>query len=310
MRRGLLLLCTVVQWLLPHALHAEEASRYDALVARAVDEYNRENWGEARLLFARAHELNPNARTFRGIGLCEYESKRYVQAIAALSAALASGERPLNAGQRREVQGALEHAREYVASVALRLPAGVRELEIDGEAVALPADGNLLLNPGPHRLVVARAGERSLLRELDAAVGARITLVFADEEPEPRAPAATSGPTAEPKRRAAGGSGLLWTWVAGGATVALAGGTIAFGALAVDEHDRYVDQRAQGMGADEARRAGRRDQLIANAGIGVTAAAAVATLVLALIEGGQDARERASVHAAVGAGSLSVRARF
>ena len=48
---------------------------YSKALASAMAEYELGNWTEARALFEQAHELNPNARTLRAIGLCAFEEK-------------------------------------------------------------------------------------------------------------------------------------------------------------------------------------------------------------------------------------------
>src|SRR6478752_515129 len=88
--------------------HAQGKRKYDVTVKNAVTEYAAGNWGEARVLFARAHEMEPSARTFRGLGLCDFELRRYVEAISELEAALSDKRKPLTTAQRQEIQTALE----------------------------------------------------------------------------------------------------------------------------------------------------------------------------------------------------------
>lgn len=285
--------------------HAAKEPRYAALVRAAVDEYNRANWGEARLLFGKAHAISPNARTWRGIGLTEYESKRYVEAIAALESALSDRNKPLSVEQRRDTERALHEARQFAAVYALQVPEGVTEAVVDGEAAPLPADGKLLLNPGRHTIAIRSAAGTQPERSVDVVVGERRKLVF-DALP-PRASTSTNRdalltPAAAGAEASSGGR--VWTWVAAGTTLALAAGTVAFGMLAVNENDRFKELARAGKPSAEARRDGQRYQLISNAGIGVTAAAAIGTLVLVFVETGP-AQESLSV--SIGPGALQLR---
>src|SRR3954470_14714051 len=80
-------------WLVsPAPGHAQEATGapagYDDLIKRAVVEFDNSHWAEARALFGRAHELAPNARTFRGLGITAFELRRYVDATRELEASL------------------------------------------------------------------------------------------------------------------------------------------------------------------------------------------------------------------------------
>src|SRR4051794_16670861 len=67
---------------------AAEASEYRELIEQALSEFKHKNWPEARVLFRRAHELSPNARTLRGMGVVSYEMRDYVHAVLELSSAL------------------------------------------------------------------------------------------------------------------------------------------------------------------------------------------------------------------------------
>ena len=115
------------------------------------------NWGEARIWFRRAHELSPTARTFRSLGLCDFELRHYVEAIEEFEASLKDERRPLTAELRQQVEQTLERSRQYVARYTLHVPGPVQELEVDGKSRPLPPQGELLLNPGAHSITVRLA---------------------------------------------------------------------------------------------------------------------------------------------------------
>src|SRR5690349_17885891 len=77
---------------------------YDATIESALNEYRLGNWDEATALFVRAHALRPSARTLRGMGLSEFENRKYVLALVHCSAALSDARNPLNTEQRGELE--------------------------------------------------------------------------------------------------------------------------------------------------------------------------------------------------------------
>ena len=136
--RSLLLLVYIAVWVAsPQGARAQSAD-YNALVREAVAEYNAGNWGEARLLFGKAHDLQPNARTWRGMGLTDYESKRYLEAVGELEAALASDVKSLTDAQRVQVETALERSKRFVATYTLALPSD----RVDPECTMSPSLAN------------------------------------------------------------------------------------------------------------------------------------------------------------------------
>jgi tetratricopeptide (TPR) repeat protein len=80
-------------------------ARYRSTLKDALAEYDANHFEEARVLFRRAHEINPNARTLRGIGMASFELRDYVAAVRTLSAALVETRKPLSAEQRTHAQG-------------------------------------------------------------------------------------------------------------------------------------------------------------------------------------------------------------
>src|SRR5688572_4251575 len=94
-----------VQILGASPLAAQDAS-YDALIRQALVEYEATRYEEARALFRRAHQVSPNPRTLRGIGMSSYELRDYPAAFRALRDALAmtGGDRALTPAHRVHVE--------------------------------------------------------------------------------------------------------------------------------------------------------------------------------------------------------------
>jgi hypothetical protein len=79
--------------------------------------------------------------------------------------------------------------------------------------------------------------------------------------------------------------------------------------LALDAHDELEARAARGELAKDAKEDGQRYQLLANVGLGLTAAAAITTVVLFVVEGGgEDERAQArALELQVGLGTIGVR---
>ena len=127
----LLCLCSVAR-LSPVSAQAREASasapvvdEYARAVEAAVEAYNRDDYANARRYFARAHELRPSARTWRGMGTTAFELKYYEDAVRELTFALEDTRSALPPNLRAETELTLRVARRHLAdggnpSVAVR----------------------------------------------------------------------------------------------------------------------------------------------------------------------------------------------
>lgn len=140
------------------ASEAKEDPAYRAAIKDALAEYSARHFEEARILFRRAHELDPNARTLRGIGMASFELRDYVAAVHALSAALVDPRKPLTPEQRTHAQGLLERSRLFVDIYSLKVTPSDARVLIDGRAPDYEPDGTVLLGFGSHNLEVSKPG--------------------------------------------------------------------------------------------------------------------------------------------------------
>lgn len=222
--RCILALLLVAGWNATRAGAQSQAS-YSETIKHAVAEYESGNWAEAHTLFSRAHVLNPNARTWRGLGLASFELRHYLAAIEELGASLADTRKPLNTAQRREVESVLARAQQFLAVYRVSLDPPDAELRVDNQVARLEG-GELRLDPGEYALVVRALGYQEQRTTLRAEAGTRADLPMAlvshaQVEPEPlsaqeQAPS-TAQPTTEPPPTARKTS-MLW---AGGIALAL-----------------------------------------------------------------------------------------
>jgi hypothetical protein len=323
MTRSLRALCLAVMLALPwfcEVVRAQDDS-YLRLLRDGVEEFGLGNWGEARLMFLRAHEIAPTARTYRGLGLCDYELRHYVDAIAELEAALSDPRRPLTPELRSQVEPVLGHAREYVARYKLRLPAGVTSLDVDGKSRQLPANGELLLDPGEHTLQVKLSNAAPIERAVTANVGAREELTLLPPSDASVSDSTTAAPPplsaalmpTEAESVTPENSPRVWTWVAAGLTGAFGAGVVGFGLAAHAKNVAYKDQARMGVTPDaELKRTGQTFETLTNISIVGCALSGAAAVTLFFVEGRPTSRERSNValQAGVTPTGAYVRARF
>jgi tetratricopeptide (TPR) repeat protein len=235
------LLALGITWLLTSVAWAEPTSSnasYEETIRHAVEEYSLGHWTEARFFFARAHALNPNARTLRGLGLTCYESRNYVEAISYFKQALENTEQPLTDKMRADIAQLTAQAEQFVTRVIVTLSPVTADFEVDHVARELGADGVVLLDPGEHQLSASAEGHKPDLRSVNAEGGElrielRLQPTAASEPAVVKAPKQAVTPAPPP----ASGSGDLAPWIvigAGGA--ALIAGAVLVGIATSDKN--------------------------------------------------------------------------
>ncbi len=83
---------------------AGDAATYRDAVEQGMSEYKAGHIEEALALFVKTHSADPNARTLRGMGMAEYELRRYIASLGHLRQALTSDRKPLTAELRKVQQ--------------------------------------------------------------------------------------------------------------------------------------------------------------------------------------------------------------
>jgi hypothetical protein len=88
------------------AARAEQGGKddYTRAIQSAVEAYNRDDFATARKFFARAHELRPSARTWRGMGTTAFELRHFQDAVRELTSALEDRRSPLTPELRSETE--------------------------------------------------------------------------------------------------------------------------------------------------------------------------------------------------------------
>ena len=137
---------------------AVEDPAYRRLIKEGLSEYDARHFDEARSLFQRAHELNPNARTYRGIGMASFELRDYVSAVHNLSAAIRELRKPLSVDQKKHAQDLLDRSRMFVDVYTLLVSPKNARVLIDGRVPEYDVDGTVVLGFGQHALEASAQG--------------------------------------------------------------------------------------------------------------------------------------------------------
>jgi tetratricopeptide (TPR) repeat protein len=291
--------------------HAQDAD-FNDVIKRAVVEFDQGHWEEASALFRRAHEQNPSARTWRGLGLTSFELRRYVNAIAELEAALADPRKPLTNQQRKEVETVLARAREFVSIYRVRVLPSEAEVIVDGHPAALN-QGQLFLDPGPHTLLVRASGYQERREDLRAAAGVKDELsielsVTGPAEDGPLEAAAPAEPRPDapspPQRRR-----RVWTWVLGGASVAAGAAAIGLG-VATDAKSEDFRQCGATPDCQDIADKGKSLQLGTNLSIGLAGAFLVGAVTAFFLEGRARPAEEKRAQLLLSPSAIALRTRF
>jgi hypothetical protein len=171
----------------PGASDPGETTQYRAMLEEAVAEYDAHRYEEARALFRRAHEISPNARTLRGIGMASFELREYIEALRSLEASLVDQRRALTPTQKTQVEALIERTRAFVGRFFLKLSPKETLVRVDGAPAAVESDGSLLLSFGRHALTAEAPASISETREVNVIGGERQELTFM-LRPEPAPP--------------------------------------------------------------------------------------------------------------------------
>lgn len=210
---------------------------YRELFAEGSRHWAEGRFSEALEQFSQAHEVFPNARSHRALGLVHFELRSFVEAVTHLRRALRDDRRPLSARLRVDPERVLQEASPHVGQYQI-ITESHAFLEVDGNPLNLVR--LIALPPGEHSIRVSASGFDSEVRQLQVEGGEQQTLEIPltpivrerDQDPDPEL---VESPT--PITRSVG-VGVL---VAGGLlTVSGVIAHVLFG-NAKDAYDRSVD---------------------------------------------------------------------
>jgi hypothetical protein len=321
---ALVLIASVAAQPLASAQPAADDGAYRATIDEAVREFSAGRFEEARALFKRAHELSPNARTLRGLGMTAFELRAYVQAIRELQAALDDKRKPLEGELRSKVEVLLDKSRKFVGVLRLELDPRNASVLVDGKSPTFEDDGTLLLDAGTHVISATapkhKATNVRVLVEGDTKQTVRVPLESTEfqqsmiapidaeqiaKEKEQEEAAAVTEPPPEPA--ADGGGSTTQTWAIG--TLIGAGAFGATGAifwfLGEGQYKDLEDGCKPSCSDQQIDDSGvKTSDLLTNVFLGLGAASLITSGVLFIVDAGESDGSEAAPQATVRIGPL------
>ena len=287
-RTSLVAACALVLAMAAPALADDPPSEKDKAVAsarfkKAVELYKSGDVRAALIEFRRAYKLAPTFHLLFNIGQASAELRDYVDAYNSFTQYLEDGGDKIGDERREMVEQELERLKSYLARLKLSVSVAGAEITVDGVVVGTsPLSEPLLVSAGRRTLVVTRDGHAPWERAVDLAGEDEIAIEAK------LIPLATDQPrTTTTVRRGGLGTGF---WVSAGLTAAFGIGTGVAGFLTLQAQS---DQEAvlstvptTQIDIDNAVGKTRRMALVTDIGLGLTAAAGIVTLVLAVRGGG------------------------
>ncbi len=266
---------------------AEASKRF----RRGVKLYNDDDFVAALVEFKRAYELAPHYRVLYNLGQTSRELKDYATALGIYKQYLEEGGKKLGRKRKKKVQGLVEDLTDRVGTLTITTNVEGAEIQIDDVLVGVsPLDEPIVVNVGRRRVVATLTGHAPARRVLEVAgtdeLEVELELTDLEAARPPPQPPQPPPPPPEPGLPVPGIVALSITGVSGIVTGVLGG-------LALSARSDLDDALAAFPGTPKTiQDAQDKTSTLATATdvmIGVTAAAAVTTLVLFIVDPGSDA---------------------
>jgi len=242
--------------------------------------------------FRRAYQLAPSYRILYNIGQVQFELHDHVEALKTFRQYLAEGGNEIAADRRAQVEADIQKLEGRVASVEISTNLDGAQVLIDDVPVGVaPLKNPILVNSGPRRIAVSKAGYGTTARNITVAGGDRVKVSLdAADSASPRALDLSVKRSGSSKDSAASSSNRTALWIGVGTTAVLAVGTGAFALLAKDaksDFDHALEQfpttRAR---IDDARSRMKTYAAVTDGFGGATVVSGVVTIVIAVTSGG------------------------
>jgi hypothetical protein len=210
---------------------------YRKAIKYGVAEYEAHHFEEALGYFRHAHQLFPNARTFRGIGMASFELRDYVTAVRSLKAALDDSRKPLSPELRKETQELLDRCQNLVAVYRLKTTPADAQVIVDTKVPEFQPDGGLMLGLGAHVIEGRAKGYAPRVLSVQVRGGERQELLIALDPlvlTSPVPPTGAGGPDSitaglAPQAVSDNRKAKAWLWSGGGLAVLSIGAGIYWG---------------------------------------------------------------------------------
>lgn len=262
---------------------------------RGVKLYRDADYVAALVEFKRAYELAPNYRVLYNLGQTSRELKDYASALNAYQGYLDEGGKKIARDRKREVEKAVEDLLDRVGKLTITTNVEGAEIQIDDEVIGVsPLAEPVVVNIGKRRVGASLEGHVPSRRVVEVAgrdaLDVELNLVTLDDDEDDPLPAPAPQPVTE-KESDLPVAGLVGLGITGvcGITAGVLGGLAlsakgerddalnTFPGVAQDIDDAQSKTSAFAIGTDVM--------------LGVTAAAAVTTVVLFIVDPAADTDE-------------------
>ncbi|HEX3596401.1 MAG TPA: PEGA domain-containing protein [Polyangiaceae bacterium] len=227
--------------------------------------------------FDEAYRTLPNAAVLLKIAECKSRQSDAQGAVEALEHYLR--DKP-SAPDRAKIEARVAELRNTPGIVTVVTTPGAASIWVDGADSQKVSPSDIELSPGEHTIAVQLPRYETIQQTLTVEFASRKKLELTLAAPvapaiEPGTATTGSVPTPPESTETAGHRFTPAFWVAVGGTVVGAGVMTGFGVAALDKHSDYQKKPTRALYDD-----GRRDAVIADVALGVTAVSAVTAAVL------------------------------
>ena len=270
---------------------AEASERF----RRGVKLYKDGDHVAALVEFKRAYELEPNYRVLYNLGQTSRELKDYASALVSYRRYLDEGGKEISAARKKEVKSVLEDLTDRVGTLRITTNVEGAEIQIDDEVVGVsPLDNSVVVNIGKRRVSATLADHAPASRVIEVAgrddleVKLELADLRRDDSGEPKpAPTPISGGE-ESALPVAGIVALSITAACGFASGVLGGVALS---ASNDRDDALAAFPGNRKTIDSRSRRTTKYATATDVMLGVTAAGAIATLVLFIVNPGSESTE-------------------
>ncbi len=151
----------------------ERAESADLTLRAALEAYETGDLARAEALLTEVHELEPSARTLRGLGIVAYRQARYSEAVGYLERSLAHPIKPLTTSLETGVRELLFDAVQRIGTLELAVVPEDARIVVDNIIPPRGASGVLLLTPGAHELELSAPEHEGVKFGISASAGVK-----------------------------------------------------------------------------------------------------------------------------------------
>lgn len=268
---------------------AEASTRF----RRGVKLFNDGDFVAALVEFKRAYELQPHYRVLYNLGQTSRELKDYATALRMYEQYLDEGGKEIGQRRKKEVQGYVEDLTNRVGTLTIVTNVDGAEIQIDDVVVGVsPLDDPIVVNVGRRRVAATLPGHAAVRRVIEVAGTdeLEVELALAEQKASKAPPSPPPKPPPKPPPPEPGTpvAGIVAAAITGASAVV----TAVLGGLALSARGDMDDALAAFPGNPETiQDAQDRTASLATGTdvlLGITAAAAVTTVVLFIVSSGSD----------------------